>query len=114
MPHQDPEARKKYQREYQQKNKADLLEKKRVRREKQRKYIQKAKSKPCTDCGIKYPYWVMDFDHVRGKKRFNLNRLSKVSASWETIDAEIAKCEVVCSNCHRDRTHRGKSRSRSG
>jgi len=22
------------------------------------------------------------------------------------IDAEIAKCDIVCSNCHRERTHK--------
>lgn len=106
MPHKDPEQRKAYSSNYNQTNKETLLAKKKVRRTEQRALIWDHKRKPCTDCGIQYDPWVMDFDHVRGKKRFNLNRLVKISASWNTIQEEIAKCEVVCSNCHRARTHR--------
>lgn len=95
----------KYQRRYQRDNRERLLAEKAKRREAQRTYIQKAKEHPCADCNVQYPYYVMEFDHVRGKKRYNLNRLAKVSASWATIDAEIAKCDVVCANCHRERTY---------
>lgn len=33
-----------------------------------RDFIQNEKSKPCVDCNKRYPYFVMDFDHVRGEK----------------------------------------------
>jgi lysyl-tRNA synthetase class I len=46
----------------------------------------------------------MDFDHVRGRKHKNVSELID-SLSKKKIDEEIAKCEVVCSNCHRIRTH---------
>jgi hypothetical protein len=26
--------------------------------------------------------------------------------SWDKIMAEVLKCDVVCANCHRIRTHR--------
>ena len=69
------------------------------------KYIQDLKEKtPCMDCKYNYPYYVMDFDHVRGKKQANVMELVP-SLSKKKIDEEIAKCEVVCSNCHRIRTH---------
>lgn len=58
---------------------------------------------PCEDCGIADPI-VLDFDHVRGDKRHNVSKLAKDGYSWEAIMAEIAKCDVVCSNCHRRRT----------
>lgn len=64
-----------------------------------------AKDAPCADCKIQYPPYVMDFDHVRGTKLFNI---SVAFANRYPIDktlAEIAKCDVVCSNCHRIRTH---------
>lgn len=61
---------------------------------------------PCTDCGISYPYVVMQFDHVRGDKVANVSRLVARLAAWHRIEAEIAKCELVCANCHALRTHR--------
>ena len=61
-------------------------------------------STPCIDCKINYPYYVMDFDHVRGVKHANVMELVS-TLSKKRIDEEIAKCEIVCSNCHRIRTH---------
>jgi hypothetical protein len=47
----------------------------------------------------------MDFDHVRGEKVANVSVLVAGGASRRRVLAEIAKCEVVCANCHRERTH---------
>ncbi len=77
------------------------------RRYRNREYIQEAKNKPCTDCGIRYPFYVMDFDHVRGEKRVNLSMMGNRGYSIESIQTEIEKCEVVCANCHRERTSGG-------
>lgn len=65
--------------------------------------IRTEKDKPCADCGNQYPYYVMDFDHL-GDKEFNISTASK-NASWAKLKKEIDKCEVVCANCHRIRTH---------
>lgn len=59
-------------------------------------------SAPCADCGVNYPACVMDFDHLENKE-FNLGNGRYVSV--DRLYAEIAKCEIVCSNCHRIRTH---------
>lgn len=73
------------------------------------KYIQELKSStPCLDCKISYPYYVMDFDHVRGRKHKNVMELIS-TLSKKKIDEEIAKCEIVCSNCHRVRTHKRRA-----
>lgn len=70
------------------------------------RYIQDVKQKsPCADCGENYPYWVMDFDHVRGEKKFNIGSYKAVVASLSMVKEEIKKCDLVCSNCHRNRTH---------
>jgi hypothetical protein len=67
--------------------------------------LRAAKDKPCADCGVKYPYYVMDFDHRDGvEKRGAMTRFLK-RHSREALLAEIAKCDVVCSNCHRERTY---------
>ena len=65
--------------------------------------IRKLKDIPCTDCKQNYPWYVMDFDHLRDKT-FNIGHA--FSRSKEKILEEIAKCEVVCSNCHRARTYK--------
>ena len=62
-----------------------------------------AKSRPCADCGMQYPYYVMDFDHREGEDKLaNVTHLRYMSE--DTLRAEIAKCDVVCANCHRERT----------
>lgn len=65
--------------------------------------IREAKDRPCADCGVQYPYYVMQFDHVRGEKKFNLG--GGWNNSIEAIQEEIAKCDVVCANCHAERTY---------
>ena len=84
--------------------KAKSVRQTRVKRAAIRKVIEAAKDRPCMDCGVAHPTYVMDFDHVRGTKRFNIGR---GLSSWTVADveAEIAKCEVVCANCHREREH---------
>ena len=68
--------------------------------------IRKIKEAPCTDCGQRYPPYVMDFDHVEDNKDFGVSYAVGSGLSRETILAEIAKCELVCANCHRVRTHK--------
>ena len=57
----------------------------------------------CTDCGESNPI-VLDFDHLKYKK-YNVSRMIHDGFSWKAIKKEIEKCEVVCANCHRIRTH---------
>jgi len=64
--------------------------------------IKKHKNYPCQDCGGKFPVECMDFDHVRGKKKRNVAQMKY--AALTTLLDEIAKCDVVCANCHRIRT----------
>lgn len=67
-----------------------------------REFLWSLKRKPCMDCGIEYPPYVMDFDHVRGVKEFPISE--GVMKSSIRILLEVAKCDVVCANCHRIRT----------
>lgn len=78
----------------------------RKRRQYQRQLLDKAKDQPCQDCGFRYPSYVMDFDHrVKQNKLFNLGAASGAWVADERLLAEIAKCDVVCANCHRERTY---------
>lgn len=66
-----------------------------------RNWLNSLKSAPCMDCGGVFPPECMDFDHVRGVKFFNI---SNICRSMESLLHEIAKCDLVCANCHRIRT----------
>jgi hypothetical protein len=69
------------------------------------KIVRAKKDDPCTDCGVTYPYYVMQFDHVKGIKKFNLGDTSRWTSERVVLE-ELAKCEVVCANCHAERTHK--------
>ena len=87
------------------KHKASIIARLKARQKERRAVILAHKNKPCADCGIQYPYYVMDFDHVRGEKIKAVGHLSW-NAGLKRILAEIAKCDLVCSNCHRERTQK--------
>lgn len=69
-----------------------------------RDFLSFLKDVPCHDCGGRFPSYVMDFDHVRGKKHRPLSQM--VHYSVERIQEEVEKCDIVCSNCHRIRSHK--------
>ena len=46
----------------------------------------------------------LDFHHCKGRKSFDLSRATGIGISLETIKNEIAKCIILCSNCHRKTT----------
>ena len=75
------------------------------RRDRNRDLIRRAKAVACADCCERFGVEEMDFDHVRGRKEANI---ADVVSDWSVarLQAEIAKCDVVCANCHRLRTAR--------
>ena len=68
-----------------------------------RVYTDELKHGPCEDCGNTFPPECMDFDHA-GSKRNNVATMVSHGTGRVAIEAEIAKCSLVCSNCHRIRT----------
>lgn len=76
----------------------------RARTKELRLLVEKAKDVACLDCGVKYPSFVMDFDHVRGEKVMNISAMVTRGFSVKKLLEEIDKCDVVCANCHRLRT----------
>lgn len=60
--------------------------------------------RPCADCGRVFPPQVMQWDHRPGSEK--LFEISTGYGRWtrEAILAEIAKCDLVCTNCHIIRT----------
>jgi hypothetical protein len=67
-------------------------------------YASLKEGKPCADCGGVFPPQAMHFDHPPGvEKVANVGDLAR-KRSRQKILAEVAKCDLVCANCHAVRT----------
>ena len=109
MPYKDIAKRRASHRKYYRNNK-QLYRQKNIRRKSDLvNFVIALKQKPCMDCGVQYPHYVMDFDHRdRKTKLTSINRMINFhSYSKDKILEEIKKCDLVCSNCHRERTYCG-------
>ena len=74
-------------------------------------WLNELKAEPCVDCGDVFPPECMDFDHVRGQKLFGIGLMG--TRRRDVVLAEIAKCELVCANCHRIRTRQREALTRA-
>lgn len=91
------------------KRQLELAKKRKQKYIKERKeFLDNIKNKPCFDCGKKYPAWIMDFDHRDGRSKIATISflVFRKLVKFDKIKEEIAKCDLVCSNCHRGRTYR--------
>ena len=69
--------------------------------------INDRKKAPCADCGVIYPPYITDFDHVNHEtKLMNISRMRSKHMAIGKIIEEMDKCDVVCANCHRERTNK--------
>jgi len=84
-----------------------------VRAETRELVLRYLQEHPCLDCGERDPV-VLQFHHVRGTKRDNVGSLVCDCYEWPVIAEEIAKCVVLCANCHwrRAAVKRGDYRAR--
>lgn len=109
MPHKDPQQRKLFERQYYKDHREAFLRRAKARRAgdlaKRRAFLLEAKNKPCADCGLRYPYYVMDFDHREPAKKSFTVAVDGVRVGIRKLQQELDKCDVVCSNCHRERTY---------
>lgn len=79
----------------------------RTRNRKSRKlaYVQEYKQgKACADCKEEYPYWILEFDHLRDKVANVAFMCNSSKYSLSDVKEELKKCDVVCANCHKHRT----------
>ena len=111
------DALNKYKKNYDEENKEQLAIKRRVKaaeiRKKAKEIILEAKSAPCIDCGKIFPDYVMDFDHINpGIKIAPVSIMIGKPYSIKRILEEMAKCELRCANCHRNKTHYEQQRKK--
>ncbi len=103
MPYADPEKQAAYQREHYQKNKSVWNERNRRKRDAARKYRDAfKKASGCLFCGARWPelpLTAFHFHHV--DRRTKRGRVSNArSLRW--LKQEIARCVVLCVECHND------------
>ena len=61
----------------------------------------------CAACGYAEDPVALDFDHLEpSAKAGNISALVR-HAPWQRVLAELEKCQLLCSNCHRVKTFRG-------
>jgi len=116
MPYKDPRRRREHSKQYQKgrwkrssRYRKAVKAERRILRERNAEFVNREKDQPCKDCGQRFPPYVMDFDHTGNDKIHAISFLVRNFASLERIRAEMNKCEVVCSNCHRMRTARRRA-----
>jgi hypothetical protein len=126
MPYKDKEMRREYDRQrYSEANKPKIMAQRRAyyennkekvlartrawtlkRMASNRQLVIDAKSSPCMDCGNSFPPCAMDFDHRPDETK--TGTISRIVNNWKVSEAylreEMAKCDLVCANCHRVRT----------
>jgi len=80
------------------------IEARRGRWRAQARLLDELRAVPCADCGASFPPCAMDFDHRSSElKEAGVTRMIG-RAGTKRILAEVAKCDIVCANCHRART----------
>ena len=72
-------------------------------------FVEFKKTKKCEKCGDER-WYVLDFHH-RGKKDRAVSLLVAKSCSIKRITEEINKCQILCSNCHRELHFMERSRN---
>ena len=67
-------------------------------------YVALKEGKPCSDCGGVFHSAAMQWDHRPGSIKEDDVANLRNSTSRRLILLEIAKCDLVCANCHAVRT----------
>jgi len=108
-------CRKAYDYEYNRRNHRRWADKKLTWQKDRAAWVRQLKAgRTCTDCGGSFPPEAMHWDHLPGTLK--LGEISNNMTKWsrKLIVAEIAKCELVCANCHAIRTYRRLREASSG
>jgi hypothetical protein len=114
MPFKDIEKYRAYQREYKkrwyQKNKAKHISYVRKREIGMETWFRQYKATlRCEICGESHPA-CLDFHHIDpSRKKFSVSA-KRDRPSLKQLQEEIAKCQVLCTNCHRKEHYKAKEK----
>ena len=110
MPFKDPAVRKvrqaQYSKAYYERNKQNVIKKINAKKRVHRTWFNNYKATlSCIECGFDHPA-ALDFHHVERKKtNRKVNELVSDGHTKKRILEELAKCVVLCANCHRVHHH---------
>jgi hypothetical protein len=105
MPYSDLDNKRAANQRYAVKNKDQKNTVTRNNRASKQRFLDAVKSFPCLDCGYFWPPYVMHLDHLNADTKVdNVSKLLR-SVSWAKLVTEIMKCDLVCANCHSERSH---------
>ena len=102
MPYKTKEDKKVYHQKWYQEHKPRVLELNAKNKAKHRKKFRDFKATLiCERCGESH-HATLDFHHKDPNQKENtVNRMYSLGFSMDNLKKEIAKCEVLCANCHR-------------
>jgi len=101
MPYKNKEKQKQAKHESYLRNKHKIIDSNRKRRKEYREWFRELRSTlSCKECEENHPA-TLDFHHPDNNKEANVSRLVRSLYPKKRILAEIAKCIVLCANCHR-------------
>jgi hypothetical protein len=107
-----------YNVEYYRRNRDLEITRVRIRQDGMVELLRDLRRVPCVDCGRRFKPYQMEFDHRDpSTKAFNVMTGRAMLMSTERVMAEVAKCDIVCVNCHRvrsQRQHRARAAARAG
>jgi hypothetical protein len=111
MPYKNPEDEKNRQKLYYDAHRTELISKSRRYAKHRVALVQQLKiDRGCRLCGYCRCADALDFHHRDGEeKHLNIAIMKKYYGSMAALWAEIAKCDIVCANCHRE-IHAGLAR----
>lgn len=102
MGYKNTEQQRKYQREWYQRNKERKLQGQRELRLARRAIVNAEKlRRGCEHCGYNASPIPLDAHHHNGDKDFEIEKAIRDRKPIEKILAELAKCQILCANCHR-------------
>ena len=94
-------CRRAYDRSYHLRTRPTRIRQAKARHEKLVAWYRELKSHtPCADCGGFFHPVAMTWDHLPGQEKVGDVGTLLRRHSRETLLNEIAKCELVCANCH--------------
>ena len=84
------------------------------RRREQMELVNRIRSLPCACCGESFPICAMEFDHREASQKMGTVCFMAGRVGIRKLLEEIAKCDIVCTNCHRDRSFQRRAQRGCG